>query len=52
MAKAKVTDNGVVKVKILTSLAGIDFSYKVGEIVELDIDFATQLINAGYAEKV
>ena len=51
MAKAKTTD-GMVKVKILTSLAGNGFSFKVNDVVEVESDFASQLINAGYAEEV
>ena len=51
MAKAKTTD-GMVKVKFLISMAGVGFSYTINEIVEVESDFASQLINAGYAEKV
>lgn len=41
-----------VKVRFLVSLAGIGFSYNVGQVELLDSDSATQLIEAGYAVKV
>lgn len=40
------------KIKILTSCAGLDFSFSAGEIVEADSKTAKDLIRAGYAEEV
>jgi hypothetical protein len=51
MAKAK-SDNGLVRVKILTSLSGVGFSYKIGELVEIEKSFADELIKVGFAELV
>jgi hypothetical protein len=51
MAKAK-SENGLVRVKILTSLSGVGFSFKLGEIAEIEKSFADELIKVGYAELV
>lgn len=40
------------KIKILKSLAGLDFSFYAGQIVEIDDKNASQLIKAGLAEEV
>lgn len=39
-------------IKLLTSLAGADYSYGVGEKVELDKDFEKRLVESGQAERV
>ncbi len=40
------------KIKILTSLAGINFSYSVGQIAEVDDKTAIHWVKAGLAEPV
>lgn len=40
------------KVKILENLAGINFSYTQGELVEIGKELAKDLIKAGFAEEV
>ena len=39
-------------VKILTSCSGLDFSYAEGETVDMDVEIAMDLIEAGYAEGI
>lgn len=39
-------------VKLLTGMAGFDFSYAAGEVVELDKDTEKRLIESGQAEAV
>ena len=39
------------RVKILTSCAGRDFSYYEGEVVDVSAKLGKDLIKAGYAEK-
>ena len=39
------------KVKILQSIAGANFAYRVGEIVDMDSDMAKSWIDGGNAEK-
>jgi|DEB0MinimDraft_4_1074332.scaffolds.fasta_scaffold00561_6 hypothetical protein len=38
------------KVKLLTGVAGPDFSYSPGETVDLDDDYAQRMIDSGQAE--
>lgn len=53
MAKAKVvTESNMMRVEILSSVAGNGFSYKKGDVVELDIAMAEDFIRAGYAKEV
>jgi len=40
------------KIKALTSFAGIDFSMAPGEVQDLPEAIAEDLVNAGYAEKI
>lgn len=40
------------KLKFLNSIAGADFSYITGQIVEIEDGWATALISGGLAEKV
>lgn len=40
------------KIKLLTSLAGVDFSYAAGDVVELSEDDSQRLIERGLAEVV
>lgn len=40
------------KVKILKNIVGIDFSYTVGEEVNLKKELAEDLIRAGHAEAI
>ena len=40
------------KIQILVSCAGIDFSFAAGEITEVSTELAKDLIKAGYAEEV
>lgn len=40
------------KIKILTSCAGLHFSYAEGQIVDTDKNTGEDLIKAGYAEEV
>lgn len=40
------------KIKILTSCSGLDFSYGEGDIVDAKPDIGKDLIKAGYAEEV
>lgn len=40
------------KIKILTSCAGLKFSFPAGEVVETDNATAKDLIRAGHAEEV
>ena len=40
------------KIKILTSCSGLDFSYAEGEKVDAKADIAKDLIKAGYAEEI
>ena len=39
-------------IKLLTSLAGEDYSYNFGQIVELDAKTEKALIKSGQAEKI
>ena len=39
-------------IKLLTSMAGENFSYAVGEVVQLDKDYEARLIASGQAEPV
>jgi|14BtaG_2_1085337.scaffolds.fasta_scaffold00960_5 hypothetical protein len=39
-------------IKLLTALAGADFSYRAGETVSLDKDFEKRLVDSGQAESV
>lgn len=39
-------------IKLLTSIAGSDFSYQVGEVVTLDKEYESRLIASGQAEAV
>lgn len=39
-------------IKLKTSLAGADYSYGVGEEVELDKEFEKRLVESGQAEPV
>lgn len=52
MALKPKSVGSVVKVMMLTSIAGVGFSHKIGEVVEVEADFASQLIKAGYAKEV
>ena len=40
------------KIKILTSCSGIDFSYFQGQTVETTSEIAKDLIESGYAEEI
>lgn len=40
------------RIKILKSLAGLNFSYSAGQEVEIEKEQASQLIKAGLAEEV
>lgn len=40
------------KVKLMTSMAGANESYNVGEIIDVDAAYAKRLIERGFAEKV
>lgn len=40
------------KVQLNTSIAGINFSYAVGESVEIDKEFAQRLIASGQATEI
>ena len=40
------------KIKILTSCGGLDFSYAEGETVDAKTEVAKDLIKAGFAEEV
>lgn len=40
------------KIKILTSCAGLKFSFSAGETIEVDDATAKDLIRAGHAEEV
>ncbi|MGM9938019.1 MAG: hypothetical protein ACI38A_11805 [Candidatus Ornithomonoglobus sp.] len=40
------------KIKILTSCSGLDFSYAEGDIVEVKTEIGKDLIKAGYAEEI
>lgn len=42
----------MMKVRILSSIAGINYSYKLNDTPELSNDEAARLIKAGIAEKV
>lgn len=48
--KVEAKTASLVKVKILVSMGG-ENNFRVGEITEVEQSLATQLINAGYAEK-
>ena len=39
------------RVKILTSCAGLSFSYYEGEVVEVSAKLGKDLVKAGFAEK-
>lgn len=39
-------------IKLLTSIAGADFSYAAGEKVSLDKDYERRLVDSGQAEEV
>ena len=40
------------KVKLLTSMAGINFSHNVGDIIEMSDEQAVRFVDAGIAEAV
>ena len=40
------------KIKILTSCSGLDFSYGEGDMVDAKPDIAKDLIKVGYAEEI
>ena len=40
------------KIQILVSCAGLDFSFAVGEIAEVSAELGKDLIKAGYAEEL
>lgn len=40
----------MMRVKIITSLAGLDFSFQAGQIADIVDDLAKALIEVGYAE--
>jgi len=40
------------KIQILVSCAGLDFSFAVGETAEVSTELGKDLIKAGYAEEV
>lgn len=40
------------KIQILTSCAGLDFSFAVGESAEVRAELGRDLIKAGYAEEI
>ena len=40
------------KVKIKENIAGRDFTYYIGQIVDIEKNIAKDLIQAGYAEEV
>ena len=40
------------KIQILVSCAGLDFSFAVGETAEVSAELGKDLIKAGYAEEV
>ncbi len=42
----------MMKIKILTSCAGLDFSYAAGETVDAPAGIGKDLIKAGFAEEV
>ena len=40
------------KIKILTSCSGLNFSFAPGQVTDTDSSLAKDLIKAGYAEEV
>ncbi len=40
------------KIQILVSCAGLDFSFAVGETAEVSAEIGKDLIKAGYAEEI
>ncbi|MBO8158834.1 hypothetical protein [Thermosyntropha sp.] len=42
----------MVKVRILTSVAGLTFSFQAGQVIEIDEPLAAELVRAGHAVRV